>query len=195
MQELYDNGVDTNFAYFKSMKQIFTSRGIDQMFYEKISMQKFKEFVRHNHGCNFMKDIEKSSSLHTYGTVKSDTMHSAYLWSRAPFKSIVLKFKLRAGVLGLGADLYRQKRSEGYCTHCNMFESAWHFVMQCSAYNTPRQAMYVSIKDTVNPECFNMFLQHPQLLFLQLLGDHDSTMNTLFLNFLYSAWRIRNELL
>ena len=149
--------------------------------------------VRDNHAAKFVTDISDSSSLHTYQMVKEGIGQCSYLNAPVPFKATQLKFKLRAGVLGLGADLYRQRRSSGMCKTCNVFESHKHFIMACPEYSDIRVKLYKGIRDYVDMDTFNLFLQNPNVLFLNLLGDHDGPLNVLFAEFLTRAWQQRIE--
>ena len=193
LYDMYNQGIDTNFGYFKNMKEIFVSRGMDQMFKEEYVMKTVKDGIRHHHCSIFEQEINNMSSLKLYRSVRSSQNMASYLCSTAHFKSVQLKFKLRSGILGLGADLHRQKRGDGLCKHCGSFESARHFVLHCAAYSRVRHDMYLNIKKSVDTDMFNLILQYPELLLVFLLGDYDDTFNILFLDYLSKAWSIRNE--
>ena len=82
---------------------------------------------------------------------------STYLISDLPFKAIQLKFKIRNGVLGLGADLNRQDRDPGICKNCGAYETVKHFVMLCPLYAAERMDMYYAIKKQVNEDVLAIF--------------------------------------
>ena len=129
-----------------------------------------------------------------YIIIKTHTFASGYLTNKAStFKALQLKLKMRTGVLGLGEDLYRQERGTGMCKYCNNFESLKHFILQCPAYNSIRQKMYLAIKDSVSEDVFNMFLQDLDCAMYFLIGEHDNIFNTHFLSYLTDAWDIRKN--
>jgi hypothetical protein len=195
MRELYANKIDSDFPYFKNINQIFVSRGADHLLNEDICILKFKECVRQNHMDTFMEDIKDLPSLQLYSMLRSNPniLCAPYLFSKAPFKAIQQKFKLRTGILGLGADLHRQHRDPGLCNFCNMFETPKHLVMYCQAYGVERHNMFENIKKKIDPESFNVLLQYPDLTFFLLLGDHDDIFNSEFLSFLSKAMVKRND--
>ena len=143
----------------------------------------------------FTQELHGYSSLLLYKTLKCDTSQAGYLLSqKCNFKSLQLKFKSRTGILGIGADLFRQHRSNGICGHCNTFESTKHFIFKCPLYNTARATMFDEIRMCVDDNVFNNFLQCWNYGILKLLGDHDNEFNGPFCKFLHSAWSIHSSI-
>ena len=103
------------------------------MFKEEFDTNTIKKDVRHHHSSAFENYINNMSSLQLYTSVRSSPNMASYLCSKLPFKAIKLKFKLCSKVLGLRADLQKQKRGDGMCKHCVSFESVRHFVLHCDA--------------------------------------------------------------
>ena len=104
---------------------------MDHMFKEKFDVSTMKEGVRHHHCSVLENDINNMSYLQLYRSVRSSLNMASYPCSKLPFKAIQLNFKLHSEVLGLWADLHRQKRGDGMCKECGPFESARHFVLHC----------------------------------------------------------------
>ena len=100
------------------------------------------------------------------------------------FKAVQLKFKLRSGILGLGCDLHREKRDDGFCKYCGAFESVCHFIFHCPAYMAERVRLYKGISIGIHDEIFNIFISDFALC--ALLGDSIDVFNT-YLLFLEDA--------
>ena len=125
--------------------------------------------------------------------VKTNTSVSPYLMSNSSFKNITIKFKLRNGVSNLGEDLFRQNRDNIMCKFCGAFESLQHFIFHCDAYSECRTKMYRDLSIQCDDYQFCTFLQDQTFALYQLLGDHDDIFNKCFLDFLGSAWNIRDN--
>ena len=78
---------------------------------------------------------------------------------KGTLRAVQLKFKLRTGVLCIGADLHRQHRDPGLCKLCNVFGTAKHIIFQCPAFNKERQIMLTYIKANVHSDIFYLFIQ------------------------------------
>jgi len=185
------------FKYFKNIKNIFQDRGMDHMFLNKdmINIDVFKQAVNASYFQSFTKDIEERTSLLTYKYVKYDTFCSEYLTcDNGSFKAKQLKFKLRTGVLGLGADLVRQHRGQGDCKMCGEYESATHFIFKCPAYNNLRECMMKTILQCTNTQMFNYFIQDTVFALCTVLGCHDDVFNSSFLKYIDKAWAIRSNM-
>ena len=155
-----------------------------------------KRHIYNNYKISFLQDITTVKSLNHYSIVKMDTFTPSYIRSKfVPFNWIRLKFKIRTGVSGLGQDLHRQHRGNGYCAFCGEFESVKHFIFKCALYTIPRQRMFNEIKASYDDETFSIFLSESDFALYSLIGDQDNAFNYHFLNFLSSAWPMRETCL
>ena len=186
----------TAFDYHKNLQIIFQERGMDHMFTVDgdIDITKFKVAVNESYTSTLLKDIENSSSLLLLKTLKDNVQCSGYLeTSNGTFKAKQLKFKLRTGVLGLGADLVRQHRGQGTCTACGQFENAKHFILQCPSYNDLRRDMFNSIKQETETQMFDCFIREMDFALSAVLGSHDDCFNKHFMTYIQHAWKKRSE--
>jgi hypothetical protein len=197
LSHMHQNNVQVPFKYFSNLKCIFEDRGMDHMFanVDKLSLNVFKESVYASHQDFFTKEVGNYQSLQMYKMIKEDISCSDYLKSEDDrFRAVQLKFKLRTGVLGIGADLHRQHRGPGLCKRCNVFETSKHFIFECPAYNNERGIMLNNIRNNVNDNLFSFFIQDPNFALCAVLGDHDDCFNKHFLTFIDKAWVIRKEM-
>jgi hypothetical protein len=195
LSNLYNANVPTPFAYFKNMKNIFIERGVDHFFssHKNDVVTQFRGF---NHACyaeTFSKAIDNLPSLKYYKLLKMDMQCTPYLYSNSNFKAVQIKFKLRTGVAGLGEDLLRQKRDDGFCKYCRKFETLKHFIFYCPAYATERQTLFFNVAKAVDTETFSLFIQNVDSALGYLLGDHDDIFNKQFLLFVQKAWTITSD--
>ena len=193
---LHNKGKPTAFNYFETMKSILEEKGVDYMFndQERCNINTFKKFTYAGYCDNFSKQIHSLPSLKYYRLMKENSFRSGYTLSKAAFKNIQLKFKMRNGVSGLGEDLFRQKRGTGLCKHCGKFETLKHFMFQCEAYNSERSILYSKLKTLCDANVFNIMLQNHDFALHILLGDHDDAFNEHFLHFIGGAWSVRDQL-
>ena len=145
---------------------------------DTIDLSYLKQLIYQQNYERFLEDIMEHTSLCTYRSVKQEYSCAPYLLSTTSFRGKQLKFKLRTGVLGLGADLHRQNRGDGQCSACNEFESHKHFVIHCRLFTELRAKLYNDIRLIVGDFIFSMYLREPNVLFGELLGDHDGPMNS-----------------
>ena len=194
LRELYNENIDTNFAYFKNIRNICQSQGLDHIFLNAgdINLHQFKTFVQANCYSEMREKMSELPSLELFKTLKQNHACSPYLTCKSAFRSIQLKFKLRTGVLGLGADIKRQHRGSGQCPHCNVFDSYKHFIFYCNNLKNERVKMFQSFYLSLPDDVFSKILQNPELTFQLLLGDQNDIFNSVFLDFLVNAWDKRN---
>jgi hypothetical protein len=184
------------FNYHQNIKSILVDRGLDHMFVNQdmLDTARFKNTAKALYLDTFTNDINSLSSLNLFRFLKTDVNRSEYLANeKYSFHARQLKFKLRTGVLGLGADLSRQHRGSGLCKICGNFETAKHFIFLCPAYSKLRQVMINDIKSCVGSQIFDCFIQDMDFAVSAVLGDHDDYFNQHFLRFVGKAWTLRNE--
>ena len=201
--KLFDNftcGKSEHFKYMTNMKNIFTNAGVDHLFNANgpVNVNIIKNIMHESHKIQFYNDINNFSSLETFKCVTSQPISHIrkpkdYL-AALNFKAAQLKFKLRAGILGLGCDLARQHRGDGMCKNCNIYESIKHFIFKCPMYNNERSILYDCIKCNVDDDVFNLFISNWDLGMVLLLGDHDDVFNKFFSTFLVTAWEIHQSM-
>ena len=144
-----------------------------------------KKAITHQYSMEFNNTLYEKTSLLHYRVVKENTFQPSYLkCQNVGFKAIQLKFKLRAGVSGIGEDLYRQHCGTGMCSFCGEFESLKHVLLQCHAYQYERQKMISNIKDNCDEATFSLFLEDSTFAMYNVLGDHDNLFNKPFLMYL-----------
>ena len=186
----------TGFKYLSNVKRLFEERGADHMFAntDLLDIPRFKQAVNASYITSFQKDTAEHSSLILFRTLKDDVEASEYLTNdNTSFRAKQLKFKMRAGVLGLGADITRQHRGDGVCKMCGCFETVKHFILSCPAYNVERQHMILNIKQSITSEEFDCFISNMDFALTAVLGSHDDYFNKHFMLYIEKAWSIRNE--
>ncbi len=186
----YTSGVNEPFPYFTSIRDIFINLGIDHIFsIEQKSCTKSIQSLATDLAKNrFNNEIQDYSSLELYQSLMCDESLVTYTQSHR-FKPVQLKFIIRTGTLGLGADLRRQHRGDGLCK-CGNFESLKHFIFVCPLYNSTRLKMYKAIHN-VNNDMLSDILANWDVGIAVFLGDHDNVFNDIFLTFMDEAWHIR----
>ena len=65
--------------------------------------------------------------------------------------------------------------------------------MDCTAYADEPLNMYNAIKNNAAENTFNLLIQYPELMFSNLLGDHNSIFNNALLAFFSIAWSNRMD--
>ena len=193
--ELYDlfvKGIDTNFCYFKNIKNLLERQGVDCWFQSGVQKSGYKRLTAEN---AFFESLQKTmvqSSLKHFDKV--NPVCSSYLLTRTTYKAVQLKFKLRTGILEIGENMSRQQRGNGQCPSCGAYETVKHIILLCKEYQSERQLMFVRIKDSVDEPSFNMFIRSPEYAMMKLLGEHDDYFNKEFLSFLLCMWTKRQQL-
>jgi hypothetical protein len=197
-----DENVDTKFSYVKHVKQLLNEKGLDHLFEVIIEgndsslHNTYKQFTLQSYRNTFHDQLLNSSSLKHFQAVKENTFTPGYIESKVHnFKWIQLKFRLRTGISSLGEDIKRQNRGQGLCKFCGNFESLKHFMLQCNAYILPRSNMFHNLKMVYDPETFSAFISDQTFAMYCLLGDHDDNFNRCFIEYLSSAWAIRESVL
>ena len=103
------------------MKCTFEYRGMDHMLTsaDMLKIPAFKEAVNASYRESFWKEkIKDHQSILIYNLVKGGFPCPEYLASdKGTYRAVQLKFKLRTGVLGIGADLHLQHRVPGLCVN------------------------------------------------------------------------------
>jgi hypothetical protein len=188
---LYNSLTDTTFDYFRNIKEILVAHGADYMFENDFLLPQFKCLVSDNNSASFQKGISEQSSLKLYNLIKEDYGCSTYLNTRDNFNMVLLKFKLRTGVAGIGEDLHRQHRGTGTCPCCGGYETAKHFILTCEMHNEARFLMLTNLFNALGEDIFNILISDLDYLLCLLLGDHDDVFNRQLLKFLRVAWPMR----
>ncbi len=134
----------------------------------------------------FAKDIFEKSSLKHYRFIKQGTSKADYLNSKAPFRAIQLKCKIRLGISSLGEELFRQKGGNGLCP-CGTFETVKHFIMECPIYKNCRMKLFSDISKSYDETIVGMLYANQDFPVSSVLGDHDDDFNKHFLKFVIKA--------
>ena len=195
---MWDRFSDSNleyFKYFSNVKTILTDMGMDHLFHRntKVDMNVYKDLSNDLLKTQYYNDINNYSSLSLYRSVTCNMNASDYLDSYCNFRGLQLKFKLRTGTLGLGSDLQRQHRGDGFCKCCNLYESAKHFIFVCPSYHTERRILYDNIIRSAGADVFSSIISNWDIGLNLLLGDHDDVYNNYFCSFIQKAWMIRSS--